>query len=727
MDGGQRQQRRNRHRIGAHLAVGDDEDVVALQDETFGLGAQRSEPRFHPLAPPRRRVADVQFGGAELVVRVARDVANLRHVGEVEHRLRHFEAERRVDFVDFEQIGLRPDEGNQRHHQLFAYRVDGRVGHLREQLAEIVEQRLLFIGEHRQGRVVAHRAGGFLAVPAHRFEDELDVFLREAERLLTVEQAGGGLRRLRRRAFESVELDVDFLQPIAVGLGARQGILDFLVVDDAPLVHVDEEHLARLQAPLLDDFAVGNRQHARFGSHDDEIVVGDEIARRTQPVAVEGGADLPPVGERHRGGAVPRLHHRGVVFVEIAPARVHLLVRFPRFGNHHQQRVRHRIAAHHQQFERVVEGGGVGLPRINQRPNLAQVVAEQGRGDALFARAHPVVVAAHGVDFAVVGDVAERLRQIPLRESVGGEALMHQRQRRDGARVGEVGVIDAHLRREQQPLVADGARRERSGVIRLAVLELQRPDGVGGAAARHVELAFQRLGHHHVRPAPDEQLANHRLGGLHRRRHRHGAVDRHVAPAEDDLSFVAHGAFEFFLTGEPGGRFLRQKDHGDAVLAFRRQGDAEFGHVLAVERIGNLNQDARAVALQGVGAHRAAVVDVFQDFQPLQDDVVRLLALDMGDEAHATGVVFVCRVVESLFPREIHLFRPRSIFCRPNAGKFRAAFAARLPLRPRRADTKKPGALGAPAVWPSWLPEPLERERRIYPRQPRGSRSFAVR
>ena len=62
--------------------------------------------------------------------------------------------------------------------------------------------------------------------------------------------------------------------------------------------------------------------------------------------------------------------------------------------------------------------------------------------------------------------------------------------------------------------------------------------------------------------------------------------------------------------------------------------------------VGQLDQDARAVAHQLVGAHRAAVVEVLEDLQTLLDDAVRSLALDVGDEADAAGVAFLARVVE---------------------------------------------------------------------------------
>ena len=65
---------------------------------------------------------------------------------------RHFEPHRRVDLVDVEQVRLRADEGHQRHHDRFADRVDRRVGHLREQLLEVVVERLVLVRQHGQRR-----------------------------------------------------------------------------------------------------------------------------------------------------------------------------------------------------------------------------------------------------------------------------------------------------------------------------------------------------------------------------------------------------------------------------------------------------------------------------------------------------------------------------------------------------------------------------------------------
>jgi hypothetical protein len=72
------------------------------------------------------------------------------------------------------------------------------------------------------------------------------------------------------------------------------------------------------------------------------------------------------------------------------------------------------------------------------------------------------------------------------------------------------------------------------------------------------------------------------------------------------------------------------------------------GHLGAVEVVGDLDQDARAVAHQLVSTHCAAVVQVLQDLETLLNDAVRLLALDVGHKAHTAGVVFVGGAVQAM-------------------------------------------------------------------------------
>ena len=79
--------------------------------------------------------------------------------------------------------------------------------------------------------------------------------------------------------------------------------------------------------------------------------------------------------------------------------------------------------------------------------------------------------------------------------------------------------------------------------------------------------------------------------------------------------------------------------------------------------IGNLDQDAGAVAHQRIGAHRAAMVEIDQKLQALADDLMGLGALDVGDKADAARVMLVARVVKTLFRRQTHR-QPQSPYIR---------------------------------------------------------------
>ena len=84
------------------------------------------------------------------------------------------------------------------------------------------------------------------------------------------------------------------------------------------------------------------------------------------------------------------------------------------------------------------------------------------------------------------------------------------------------------------------------------------------------------------------------------------------------------------------------------VVPGRGQIDRERPRLPAQETIGHLDQNAGPVPRVRLAAAGAAVQQVDQQLQPLLDDSVRTPTLDIHDEADATGVLLVRRVVEAL-------------------------------------------------------------------------------
>ena len=112
-----------------------------------------------------------------------------------------------------------------------------------------------------------------------------------------------------------------------------------------------------------------------------------------------------------------------------------------------------------QQLEHLVEAGGVRHARRadGERPVESR---DEVTGEKCLARAHPVAVALHGVDFTVVGDEAVRVCERPRREGVRGETAVHQRQRGFHALVRQVGEELLEFRRGEHSLVDEGASRQ---------------------------------------------------------------------------------------------------------------------------------------------------------------------------------------------------------------------------------------------------------------------------
>ncbi len=66
---------------------------------------------------------------------------------------------------------------------------------------------------------------------------------------------------------------------------------------------------------------------------------------------------------------------------------------------------------------------------------------------------------------------------------------------------------------------------------------------------------------------------------------------------------------------------------------------------------GRLDQAARAVSHQRIGADCAAMVEVYKELETLGDDVVGFFAPDVGDKADAARVMLVAGVIKTLFCR----------------------------------------------------------------------------
>ena len=145
---------------------------------------------------------------------------------------------------------------------------------------------------------------------------------------------------LARRVGQLFERDLVLGKPLRIRIARIEALLDLLIGDDPARHRIDQKHLAGLQAALLFHVLRLHRQHARFRRHHDQVIVGNQVARRPQPIAVKRRADHPAIREGNGGRTIPRLHQRGVIFVERPLPRVHVRIAGPCLGDQHGHGVR---------------------------------------------------------------------------------------------------------------------------------------------------------------------------------------------------------------------------------------------------------------------------------------------------------------------------------------------------------------------------------------------------
>ena len=132
---------------------------------------------------------------------------------------------------------------------------------------------------------------------------------------------------------------------------------------------------------------------------------------------------------------------------------------------------------------------------------------------------------------------------------------------------------------------------------------------------------------------------------------------RYITPTNDALAFLGNELFELFGHEGTCRAVLRHEAHGDSVLAWRGEFLARTVRPIAKQRIGNLQQNTRAVPQKRVSAYSTAVIDIVQDFERLCNNRVRFHTFDMRDHTDAAGVVFIPWIVQPLWRRVSHSFQ----------------------------------------------------------------------
>ena len=361
-------------------------------------------------------------------------------------------------FVGLEYIvAYRAYVFGERHYEFLAYWVDWRVGYLRELLPEVVVQQLRLLREHRQRRVVAHRCRWFGTVHAHWHKGALNVFARKAESAQLAPVIGHGVFNLTP-AFERVQLYAVCCKPLAVRQSRSKLFFQFAVVVYAPFLRVDKQNLARLQTPFGADVSGSKTYYAGLACHNHHAAFRYKVTAGAQTVAVEHSPCVPAVAEQQRRRTVPRLHKYGMVFVESLKVFAYGILVVERFGHKHCHGMRKAQSRHNEELQHIVERRAVAHSGLHDW-TYGLYVAQRGVGKHTLPCFHPAPVSAYSIDFAVMGQHAERLRQAPRGERVGAETRMHYGQPARKVRLRKVAEVIAQLHGRQHTLVYYGLAR----------------------------------------------------------------------------------------------------------------------------------------------------------------------------------------------------------------------------------------------------------------------------
>ena len=311
-------------------------------------------------------------------------------------------------------------------------------------------------------------------------------------------------------------------------------------------------------------------------------------------------------------------------------------------GDHHHQRVRRGAAGADQQFHAVVEAGRIASARLDDGKEVRKVLAQGRAGHGLLVALQAVEVAAQRIDFAVVGDHAERLRQPPAWEGVRAVPLVDHRQGRHHVGVGQVGVVVEELRRQEHPLVDNRLARQRGdveGVGRDAQVDPRPPLGPLAAAEQppFELLAAETLAAH-------EDLADDRFGTAGDVA-QGAVVAGHVAPAEHFQAFAFQGLGQDLFARAADGGVAGQEEDAGAVMSGGGQFELQAIGLGGEELVRDLHEDSRPVARRFVGPRGPAVLQVQENLLGIIDDFVAFRARNIHHGADTAGVVLELGIV----------------------------------------------------------------------------------
>ena len=350
----------------------------------------------------------------------------------------------------------------------FPQRVNRRVGHLCETLAEVVIQGRMGFRQRRHRHVRAHGNDRFRALRRHRQYDVLHVFPCIMECLAELFPLRFRQNILFNFSCWQVLQPDQFLHPLRIGMLLGKAGLQGLAFRQPACLQICFQHVSGFQLPAPQNMGIFFKQHACLGGQDQPPVIRQCAAQRAQAVPVQGRAHCVAVGIQDCRGAVPGLHHCGIVAVQIPPG-CFFLQPLPGFRQQNHSGQRQRESVHRQELQGIIQHLAVASVRINHRQYALHFRAHHVGTHGFFTRLHPVMVAADGIDFPVMQQHPLGMRLAPGRESIGRETGVHHGHAAGIAHILQIVIEGAQLVHQHHALVDDRAAGQ-GAYIRVRVL-----------------------------------------------------------------------------------------------------------------------------------------------------------------------------------------------------------------------------------------------------------------
>ena len=198
-------------------------------------------------------------------------------------------------------------------------------------------------------------------------------------------------------------------------------MFQLLVLNEPAFFGVHQKHLSGTEPVLLHHLGLVHPDGSHLGGQNHVAVLGNIVPGGAQAIAVQNRSHHVAVGKEDGGGAVPGLHHSGVVSVEILNLPIHVLVVLPggRDGDHHRQGQIH--TAHDHKLQGIVQHGGVGTLLVDNGKNLVHLILKIVGLHILFPGDHLVHISPDGINLSVVDDETVGVSPHPAGIGVGAE------------------------------------------------------------------------------------------------------------------------------------------------------------------------------------------------------------------------------------------------------------------------------------------------------------------